>query len=62
MMRSGSKINSIVLFVIMVIILTVRWHVITEYSIDPVVDAVFCATAVLSLLLALFNLMKGNKK
>lgn len=62
MMRSGSKINSIVLFVIMVIILTVRWHVITEYSIDPVEDAGLCATAALSLLLALFNLMKGNKK
>lgn len=62
MMRSGSKINSIVLFVIMVIILTVRWHVIHDYSIDRFEDAGLCITAALSLLLSLYNLMKGSAK
>lgn len=62
MMRSESKINSIVLFVIMVTILIVRWHVIREYSIDYFEDAGLCATAALSLLLSLFNLTEGNKK
>lgn len=62
MMRSESKINSIVLFVIMVAILVVRWHVIREYSIDRFEDAGLCITAALSLVLSLFNLTEGNKK
>ena len=61
-MEDNAKINTIVPAVIMVAILVVRWHVIREYSIDRFEDAGLCTTAALSLLLALFNLMKGNKK
>lgn len=56
----GKKINIIVPFVVMVVVLGVRWHVVTEYSIDPVEDAGLCISAALSLLLSLFNIMKPN--
>ncbi len=60
--RINVKINTIVPAVIMVAILVVRWHVIAEYSIDPFEDAGLCTAAALSLLLALYNLTKGNAK
>lgn len=61
-MSNETKINTIVPFAIMVIILAVRWYVIKEYSINPVENTGLCVTAVLSLLLSLFNLVKGNKE
>ena len=61
-MEDNTKINTIVPAVIMVAILVVRWHVIAEYSIDRFEDAGLCSTAALSLLLSLYNLMKGNAK
>ena len=61
-MEDNTKINTIVPAVIMFAILVVRWHVIAEYSIDPFEDAGLCITAALSLLLSLYNLMKGNTK
>ena len=61
-MEDNTKINTIVPAVIMVAILVVRWHVIAEYSIDRFEDAGLCTAAALSLLLALYNLTKGNAK
>ena len=58
----SNRINIIVPFAVMLIVLAVRWHVITEYSIDPVENAGLCSSALLSLLLSLFNLMKGSKE
>lgn len=52
------KINTVVPFTFMVIILAVRWHVVTEYSIDAIEDAGLCAAATAALLLSLFNLAK----
>lgn len=54
----GKELNIIVPFAVMVIVLGVRWHVLTEYSIDPVENAGLCVSAALSLLLSLFNLAK----
>ena len=58
----SNKTNIIVPFVVMVVVLGVRCHVVTEYSIDPVENTGLCVSAALSLLLSLYNLMKGSKK
>ena len=58
----NNRINIIVPGIIMVVVLYVRWHVVTEYSIDPFEDAGLCTAAVLSLHMSLYNLMRGSKK
>lgn len=56
----SNRINIIVPFTIMVIVLAVRWHVVVEYSIDPLENTGLCISAALSLLLSLNNLMKDS--
>ena len=51
-----NRTNTVVPFVVMMIILGVRWHVIAEYSIDAFEDGGLCTAAVLSLYMSLFNL------
>ena len=58
----SNRTNILVPGIIMVVVLYVRWHVVTEYSIDPFEDGGLCTAAVLSLHMSLYNLMKASKK
>ena len=56
------KINTIVPAIVMVIVLGVRWHAVTGYSIDAIEDMGLCAAATAALLLSLFNLAKLSNR